>query len=33
MIARLLAAVDSAVDTFLNAVVDRLIAAWLEEER
>jgi hypothetical protein len=32
VIARLFRALDAAVDTFLSAVVDRLIAAWVEEK-
>lgn len=30
MIARFFRALDDAVDTFLSAVVDRLVAAWVE---
>jgi hypothetical protein len=33
VIGRLLSAVEDAVETFINAVVDHLIEAWLEEKK
>lgn len=32
MIHRILAHLETAVETFINAVLDRLIAAWVEAE-